>query len=237
MKMRLVYILAGIALFLKMLFLSDVASNLSGMSTIKDTMSNIVPAGISITEKVVAESGVVNAVSGIIFRNRLYDTIFEVIVFTIAILGCNFLLASENPSCTIYQFKDRASITLARLGATIAALVGIELAIRGHLSPGGGFAAGVAGGTAIGLVAITSSYQWMEDIYQRYRAAIWEKISVLIFIVLSVVTLSGFELPHGELGKLFSGGILPILNIIVALKVALGSWAAVLIFIRHRGLL
>ena len=86
-------------------------------------------------------------------------------------------------------------------------------------------------------MAITSSYQWMEDIYQRYRAAIWEKISVLIFIVLSVVTLSGFELPHGELGKLFSGGILPILNIIVAVKVALGSWAAVLIFIRHRGLL
>ncbi|WP_255356423.1 hypothetical protein [Cylindrospermopsis sp. CR12] len=41
MKMRLVYILAGIALFLKMLFLSDVASNLSGMSTIKDTMSNL----------------------------------------------------------------------------------------------------------------------------------------------------------------------------------------------------
>ncbi len=76
-----------------MLFLSDGTSNLSGMSTIKDTMSTIVPAGISITEKVVAESGVVNAVSGIIFRNRLYDTIFEVIVFTIAILGCNFFIS------------------------------------------------------------------------------------------------------------------------------------------------
>jgi multicomponent Na+:H+ antiporter subunit B len=30
---------------------------------------------------------------------------------------------------------------------------------------------------------------------------------------------------------------LPILNIIVAVKVALGSWAVVLIFIRYRGLL
>lgn len=40
-------------------------------------------------------------------------------------------------------------VVLARLGATIAAIVGIELAIRGHLSPGGGFAVGVAGGTAI----------------------------------------------------------------------------------------
>ncbi|TAF02147.1 MAG: cation:proton antiporter [Nostocales cyanobacterium] len=220
--MKWIYIVAGIALFVKMLVMPDSAPDLGD---------------ISITETVVKESGVINAVSGIIFRNRLYDTIFEVIVFTIAILGCNFLLANENPSCTIYQFKDQPSIILARLGATIAALVGIELAIRGHLSPGGGFAAGVAGGTAIGLIAITSSYSWMQDIYQRYHAAIWEKVSVLVFIVLSVITLSGIELPHGELGTLFSGGILPILNILVAVKVALGSWAVLLIFIRYRGLL
>lgn len=237
MKMKWVYILAGIALLVKMLFMSDAVSNLPEVLNGENDLSGIILLDKSITEKVVAESGVVNAVSGIIFRNRLYDTIFEVIVFTIAILGCNFLLANENPSCTIYQFKDRSSVILARLGATIAALVGIELAIRGHLSPGGGFAAGVAGGTAIGLIAITSSYQWMQEIYQRYHAAIWEKISVLVFIVLSVITLSGLELPHGELGTLFSGGILPILNIIVAVKVALGSWAVVLIFIRYRGLL
>ena len=75
--------------------------------------------------------------------------------------------------------------------------MGIELAIRGHLSPGGGFAAGVAGGTAIGLIAVTSSYQWMQDIYHRWHAATWEKVSVLVFIVLAVITLSGIELPHG----------------------------------------
>jgi multicomponent Na+:H+ antiporter subunit B len=219
--MKLVYILAGIALFVKMLIMPNYEPNLSD---------------ISIVETVVKESGVPNAVSGIIFRNRLYDTIFEVIVFTIAILGANFLLANDKPSCSIYQFKDQPSIILARLGATIAALVGIELAIRGHLSPGGGFAAGVAGGTAIGLIAVTSSY-WMQDIYHRWHAATWEKVSVLVFIVLAVITLSGIELPHGELGALFSGGILPILNILVAVKVALGSWAVVLIFIRYRGLL
>ncbi len=149
----------------------------------------------------------------------------------------NFLLADEQPIKTVYQFSDRPSIVLARLGATIAALVSIELAIRGHLSPGGGFAAGVAGGTAIGLIAITSSSQWMEAIYQKYNAATWEKVSVLIFIVLAVVTLSGIELPHGELGALFSGGMIPLLNILVALKVALGSWAVILLFIRYRGLL
>jgi multicomponent Na+:H+ antiporter subunit B len=219
--MKWVYLAAGIAFYLKMILLSNPSPSLP----------------FSIVEAVVQDSGVPNAVSGIIFRNRLYDTIFEVIVFTIAIVGANFLLANERPPNKIYQFSDRSSIILARLGATISALVGIELAIRGHLSPGGGFAAGVAGGTAIGLIAMTSSPESMQAIYQRWHAATWEKISVLIFIVLSAVTLAGLELPHGELGALISGGILPILNILVAIKVALGSWAVVLIFIRYRGLL
>ncbi len=220
--MKWLYVAAGIALFVKMLVMPNPAAEWDG---------------VSIVESIVKDSGVSNVVSGIIFRNRLYDTIFEVVVFTIAILGVNFLLADEQPIKTVYQFSDRPSIVLARLGATIAALVSIELAIRGHLSPGGGFAAGVAGGTAIGLIAITSSSQWMEAIYQKYNAATWEKVSVLIFIVLAVVTLSGIELPHGELGALFSGGMIPLLNILVALKVALGSWAVILLFIRYRGLL
>jgi multicomponent Na+:H+ antiporter subunit B len=219
--MKWIYIAAGIALYIKMLLLSNPAPTLS----------------FSIVEAVVKDSGIPNAVSAIILRNRLYDTIFEVIVFTIAIVGANFLLANERPLSKVYQFSDRSSIILARLGATISALVGIELAIRGHLTPGGGFAAGVAGGTAIGLIAMTSSPEWMQAIYQRWRAAIWEKVSVLIFIVLAAITLAGLELPHGEMGALVSGGILPILNILVAIKVALGSWAVVLIFIRYRGLL
>ncbi|MBE9117071.1 Na(+)/H(+) antiporter subunit B [Lusitaniella coriacea LEGE 07157] len=220
--MKWVYLVAGIALFVKML----IVANPEGEWT-----------ELSIVESIVTDSGVPNAVSGIIFRNRLYDTIFEVVVFSIAVLGVRFLLANEQPTENVYQFSDRPSIVLARLGATIAALVSIELAIRGHLSPGGGFAAGVAGGTAIGLIAITSSSEWMETIYTKWKAATIEKVSVLIFIILAVLTLIGWELPQGELGMLFSGGVIPLLNILVALKVALGSWAVILLFIRYRGLL
>lgn len=220
--MKWVYIAAGIALYIKMLVFPN---------------PTIDTAELSIVETVVQDSGVSNAVSGIIFRNRLYDTIFEVVVFTLAIMGVRFLLADEQPSQRVYQFTDQPSVVLARLGATIAALVSVELAIRGHLSPGGGFAAGVAGGTAIGLVAVTSSSEWMASIYQRWGAAIWEKISVLVFIIVAVLTLVGLELPHGDLGALVSGGWIPLLNMLVAIKVALGSWAAILIFIRYRGLL
>lgn len=220
--MKWVYIVAGIALFFKMLALPNPTPNLQDFS---------------IVETLVKDGGIPNAVTVVILRNRLYDTIYEVVVFTIAIMGAYFLLANEKPSSTIYRFTDQTSIILARLGATIAAMVGIELAIRGHLSPGGGFAAGVAGGTAIGLIAITSSPEWMQGIYQRWQAATWEKVSVLIFIVLAAITLAGIELPHGEMGALISGGVVPLLNILVAVKVALGSWAVILVFIRYRGLL
>lgn len=223
--MKWIYIAAGIALFVKMLLLNNPSPNWSEISD------------FSIVELVVNDTGVPNAVSGIIFMNRLYDTIFEVVVFTIAIMGAGFLLANEQPLSQVNQFTDQPSIVLARLGATISAFVGIELAIRGHLSPGGGFAAGVAGGTAIGLIAITSSPELMHNIYKRWQASTWEKISVLIFIILSVMILSGLELPQGEFGALISGGAIPLLNIIVAIKVALGSWAAVLVFVRYRGLL
>lgn len=219
--MRWVYVVAGIALCVKILLMPNAAPNLS----------------LSIVEAIVRDCGVTNAVSGIIFKNRLFDTVFEVVVFTISILGCYFLLANERPSTTVYHVTDPPSIVLARLGATIAALVGIELAIRGHLSPGGGFAAGVAGGTAIGLLAVTAPPEWMQAIYKRWHAAAWEKISVLVFVVLAAVTLAGVEFPQGELGELVSGGVIPILNILVAIKVALGSWAVILVFIRYRGLL
>lgn len=197
-------------------------------------------AGVALVEAVeilATESGVPNAVTGLILRNRLYDTVFEVVVFSTAILGAQYLLADEQPTANVAQFTDIPSIVLARVGATISALIAVELTIRGHLTPGGGFAAGVAGGTAIGLVAITASSAWMEAIYKRWRAAMWEKLSVVAFIGVAVMALAGWELPRGELGALFSGGWIPILNILVAIKVALGSWAAVLIFIRYRGLL
>ena len=220
--MKWIYFTAVIVLLIKMLIMPNPVAEWSE---------------ISIAELIAEDTGVSNTVSGIIFRNRLYDTIFEVVVFTIAILGVGFLLADETPIQTVYQFSDRPSIVLARLGATISAIVSFELAIRGHLSPGGGFAAGVAGGTAIGLIAITSSSELMESIYKKWHAATWEKVSVLVFILLAVVTLSGWELPHGELENLLSDSMIPLLNILVAIKVTLGSWAVILLFIRYRGLL
>jgi multicomponent Na+:H+ antiporter subunit B len=80
--MKWVYIAAGIALFVKFLIMPNPAPDLS----------------FSIVQALVQDSGVPNAVTAVILRNRLYDTIFEVVVFTIAVMGAKFLLADESRS-------------------------------------------------------------------------------------------------------------------------------------------
>ncbi|MFM7575796.1 MAG: Na(+)/H(+) antiporter subunit B [Microcystaceae cyanobacterium] len=223
--MKWLYLIAGLGFLVKMLWLSPAQTEV------------IWEATVPIAQEIGSAGGVPNAVSAIIFRNRLYDILFEVIVFTIAIAGAKYLLSDEEPRTLIRQLPDRTSIILAQFGAMIATLVGVELAIRGHLSPGGGFAAGVAGGTAIGLRLMTTAPEQMESLYRRWHAAAWEKISVLAFLALGVLSLVGVTLPLGEMGSLVSGGFIPLFNLLVAIKVALGSWTMVLCFVRYRGLL
>lgn len=219
--MRWIYLMAVVAVFARL----AVVTHGGG-----DIPTNIV-------ETIARESGVPNAVSGILLRNRLYDTVFEVLVFTVAVLGVRFMLSRHRPERKVLLLKDEVSVVLARLGATLSALICFELALRGHLSPGGGFAAGVAGGTAIALVAITAHPGVMEAQYARLRASLMEKAAVILFLVLALLTLTGVELPHGDFGTLFSGGVLPLLNVLIAVKVMLGAWGVILVFIRYRGLL
>jgi multicomponent Na+:H+ antiporter subunit B len=94
----------------------------------------------------------------------------------------------------------------------------------------------VAGGTAIGLSLISGGAQRAQRLYRRYRADLLEKLAVVVFIVMSLLLLIGMTLPQGAYGVLLSGGWIPWLNILVALKVTLGSWAMVQLFVRYRGL-
>jgi multicomponent Na+:H+ antiporter subunit B len=202
-------------------------------------LASALPDGAGLAEVVVGiarQTGVPNLVSGVILQTRLFDTVAEVVVFTLAALGVRELLKGEKERRRIKALEDAPSRVLCELGATISALLALELALRGHLSPGGGFAAGVAGGTAIGLSLISGGAERAQRLYRRYRADLLEKVAVLGFIVMSLVLLLGFALPQGVFGTLLSGGWIPWLNMLVALKVTLGSWAMVQLFVRYRGL-
>jgi multicomponent Na+:H+ antiporter subunit B len=189
-----------------------------------------------------AATQVPNLVSGVILKTRLFDTLAEVVVFTLASMGVVWMLSDEHPRPTVRGLEDPAVLVLCRLGATVTALVAVELALRGHLSPGGGFAAGVAGGTALGLLLIVRSglgtLPAEETTHRRIARTEWiEKLAVLAFIGLAFLSLEGVTLPGGRFGTVESGGWIPILNGLMAIKVTLGSWTMVQLFIRYRGLL
>lgn len=188
-----------------------------------------------IAEQVVLEAHVPNSVSGILLRNRLYDTVFEVFVFTLAVLGVQYAFSLHTKEEQVLYIRDATMVILARIGAMVSGLVFLELAVRGHLAPGGGFAAGVAGGSAIGLVALTMNIHDLYAVYQRRHIASVEKAIVLLVVCSAVVFLL---IPNQTVGgrpvSLFA---IPLLNMLIAAKVAIGSWTIVLLFIRHRGLL
>jgi multicomponent Na+:H+ antiporter subunit B len=159
-------------------------------------------------------------------------------VFSLATLGVGWMLRDQPRQPGLLRaLDDPAVVVLCRLGATTAALVAVELAIRGHLSPGGGFAAGVAGGTAIGLLLISGAAREVERIHRRWRLDLAEKASVLAFLALGLVSLEGLGLPGGRFATTLSGGWIPLLNVVMALKVTLGAWSMVQAFVRTRGLL
>jgi multicomponent Na+:H+ antiporter subunit B len=188
-----------------------------------------------IAQAVAQEAHVPNSVAGILLRNRLYDTIFEVFVFTLAVLGVQYAFSLHGTEEEIFYMHDPTMVILARIGAMVSALVFLELALRGHLAPGGGFAAGVAGGSAIGLVALTGNVHALHAFYRRRHIASIEKAIVLLVLVLAVAFLA---FPDAQLGGRLVGALaIVMLNMLIATKVALGSWTIVLLFIRHRGLL
>jgi multicomponent Na+:H+ antiporter subunit B len=174
-------------------------------------------------------------VTGILLRNRLYDTIFEVLVFTLAVLGVQHYFLRHDTEEDIVHLTDPTMVILARMGAMVSFLVFLELALRGHLAPGGGFAAGVAGGTAVGLVTITSDPHKLHELHVRWRISTDEKILVLMFLLIAVIALLIPNLYITD--RPLNSVVIPFMNILISCKVAIGSWTIVLLFIRYKGLL
>ena len=181
------------------------------------------------------EAQIPNTVTGVLLRNRLYDTLFEILVFTLAVLGVQYGFAQHDTEDDVVHLNDPTMVILTRIGAMVSALIFLELSLRGHLAPGGGFAAGVAGGTAVGLVTLTSDPHQLHDSHVSWHIGTVEKALVLLLLLIAGVSLLAPDLETA--GRPFSSLVIPPLNVLIAAKVAIGSWTIVLLFIRHRGLL
>ena len=193
------------------------------------------------SELIVAElaqiTEIPNTVTSVILGTRLFDTIGEVTVFTLAGLGVKILLHDEESEKKLLGIKDTTIIQLLDLSALLCAFLAIELAIRGHLTPGGGFASGVSGATAITLLMITGRLQKLENYYFKYNAIAIEKFAVVVFIIVSLFSFISILDPSIISIRIPQKILIPVLNIICALKVTFGTWSIIRLFILKRGLL
>ena len=172
--------------------------------------------------KLNATEGVANAVTTVVVFFRGFDTLGEIAVLFIASLGIGLMLHS-NSRCNIKAESNFMLQTASRLLFPIILLFGVYIMIYGHLSPGGGFQGGVI--IASGVLLLLISHKAFEIPHslivalETFAGVSYVLIGLIGLLVLD--TFLGNFLPHdiAQMGMLLSGGIIPIIYIIVGIKV------------------
>lgn len=166
--------------------------------------------------------GVANAVTTVVVYFRGFDTLGEIAVLFIASLGIGLMLES-NLRCELKAQSNFMLQTASKLLFPIIILFGIYVMIYGHLSPGGGFQGGVIIASGILLLLISR-----KNFEVPHSVIVWLEtlagISYVLIGLIGLVVLDKFLgnfLPNdiSDMGLLLSGGIIPIIYIIVGIKV------------------
>ncbi|MBO8140329.1 MAG: cation:proton antiporter [Thermosipho sp. (in: Bacteria)] len=169
-----------------------------------------------------------NYVTEIYLKNRVYDTIFEVLIFSLAALGVLiFNFSIELKSIILHENHVRI---LLRFLSYFVMLSSFYLAFSGHVSPGGGFSAGVAGGTALLLYALSTTVSEFEYLFRQLRVKLLEKLLLLFIYIFSIFVLLGYL-------KTLGTNNIVVLNVLIFFKVMFGTWIILYSFIKHRGII
>ena len=172
--------------------------------------------------KLNASEGVANAVTTVVVYFRGFDTLGEIAVLFIASLGIGLMLHS-NTQCEIKAESNFMLKTASKMLFPIIMLFGIYVMIYGHLSPGGGFQGGVIIASGVLLLLISDkSFEVphaMIVALEAFAGVSYVLIGLIGLLVLDKF-LGNFLSPDiSDMGLLFSGGIIPIIYIIVGIKV------------------
>jgi len=172
--------------------------------------------------KLNGSEGVANAVTTVVVYFRGFDTLGEIAVLFIASLGIGLMLDS-NIRCNLKAESNFMLKTASQLLFPIIILFGIYVMVYGHLSPGGGFQGGVI--IASGVLLLLISHKEFEVPHSVITLIeTFAGISYVLIGLIGLVVLDKFLgnfLPNNisDMGLLLSGGIIPIIYIIVGIKV------------------
>lgn len=136
--------------------------------------------------------------------------------------------------------------TIAGILFPITLIFSFYVIMHGHLTPGGGFQGGAVGASAIIMLIVAFGAKKIHDMVSEEGISSFESIGALIFVLTAILGifmattfLSNFlvgKAIFGEIpvwgsnpGVLNSGGILPLLNIAVGMKVIGGLSVVVLV--------
>ena len=190
-------------------------------------------------ENGIRDNRAANMVTSVIVNYRGLDTLGEVAVLFLSVTGATFVLrrrsgvtlAKEDPASEILS-------TAARLLFGPIVLLGAYIFVHGHLTPGGGFQGGAVVASGVLLLILAK-----RDRPMPHTAMIWIESTSGFFYVLAglagLILAGSFlsnqgVLPLGAWNALFSGGLIPVIYILIGLKVG-AELAALLDTLTHAG--
>lgn len=183
-----------------------------------------------------------NAVSSVNFDLRPMDTFGEELILLSSVVGAATLLRTTGDERERGYARERV-LPLTALGGYVLLplvfLVGANIVVHGHLTPGGGFQGGVVLATGLHLLYVAGDLRALE----RLRPLSWctdtEAAASGAFVAVGLAgTASGAGflanvLPTGTVGDLASAGVVPLLNAAVGCEVGAGVVVLLAQFLRQ----
>jgi multicomponent Na+:H+ antiporter subunit B len=167
------------------------------------------------------ENGATNIVTSVVLNYRGFDTLGEVTILFIGAIGLGLVLFGFETKRKDIKPASLILATGCRFLFPLILLLGIYIFIHGHLTPGGGF----QGGAIIASGFLLNYIGCFKKRISEKGINILESLGGTIFILIGLLGLlfSGYFLsnflPKGTINTLVSGGIIPLLYIVIGLKV------------------
>ncbi len=173
-----------------------------------------------------AAYGAGNGVAAVVLGARLYDTLLEVLVFALAMVGVRYTLRPlgrwREP-----VIPERGVVReMADILLPVVVVFSVYLAASGHLGPGGGFPAGAIAGSGLLLLAMAKG---VERLSRELHEGTLELLKYGAIAALFAIGMTGFALDWR------GSGLLVLFNLLIGIEVTIGTWVVLHYFAAHRG--